>query len=103
MKTAILIGILIVLIAVLVCYISLRHIIHSHGDLLRESINNAGARLNEEIEINWKSIQGLKSDISYLPTREELNETNPAWNDHPLYSIAKSLDSLNKYFTYNKD
>lgn len=72
--------------------------------------------LYDNIDSNWRVIQEIKSDISYLPKREEKEEklldprdqkhlpyVNPEWDDHPLYSIAKSLHSLDKYFTHNKE
>lgn len=114
--TIILICTLILLIALIICCISLCSTIEKQREYIMDRVNNLECKLFDEIEGNWQAIQELKSDISYFPKKEEKGEklldprnqkhlpyVNPAWDDHPLYSIAKSLHSLNKYFTHSKE
>lgn len=108
--TIILIGI------IAACYYSIVQRVESWGKAIMDRLADLQIILYDEGQENWQAIMSLKSDTGYLPKRSEKEEkpldprdqkhlpyVNPAWDDHPLYSIAKSLHSLDKYFTHNKE
>lgn len=112
------------IVTILVCTFVLIIALIVHGAAICDKIDdrfnllkNAIDDLDNSIETNcWRDIQYIKSYLSYLPEESKKKEdkpldprdqqhlpyVNPAWDNHPLYSIAKSLDSLDRYFTHNK-
>lgn len=99
--TIILICTLILLISLIVCCISLCSTIEKQREYIMDRINDLECKLFDEIENNWLAIQSVRSDISYLPKREELGTEEETSDVNPLNRIAKSLESIDKYFTHN--
>lgn len=99
--TIVLICTFILLIALIICCISLCNAIEKYTSSIIDRLLTQHESLYNEIQINWQAIQSVKSDISYLPKREELGIGEETSDVNSLNRIAKSFESIDKYFTHN--
>lgn len=99
--TIILICTFILLISLIICCVSLCNTIEKYASCISDRLLTQHESIYDEIQTNWQAIQSVRSDISYLPKRDELGIEEETSDVNPIYRIANSLELMDKYFTHN--